>query len=242
MKPAIMNAFIKRIIRRKTWTSNKKAITQVLTPRCRRDGIPEHGRFTPKEIERVITQAESNTKELVPHFKDFDNPGNYYMEYGGLINLATYRALVKEGVDSDYAMNLVGDIIWQVLVNTKGIIPLVDPLKRKLARWRTRDPVAYLGKRLEDGLKSPFSEPGYKIKLYRDKDVYHEDIYSCPVYDFYAQFGQEEMTLFRKTWCTFDYAAAENLVEGGKYQREHTLSDGDDVCDMRWFITSESSD
>ena len=46
----------------------------------------------------------------------------------------------------------------------------------------------------------------------------------------------EEMTLFRKTWCTFDYTSAEYAVEGGKYQRKHTLSDGDEVCDMRWFI------
>ena len=58
----------------------------------------------------------------------------------------------------------------------------------------------------------------------------------CPVYDFYKQFGQEEMTLFRKTWCTFDYTSAEYAAEGGKYQRKHTLSDGDEVCDMRWFI------
>jgi len=44
------------------------------------------------------------------------------------------------------------------------------------------------------------------------------------------------MTLFRKAYCTYDYAVAEYLVEGVTYQREHTLSEGDEVCDMRWTI------
>ena len=114
---------IKRIIRKMAWTAKKKTIIQVLTPRCRLDGMPEYGRFISRDIEQIILQAHSNIKELTPHFSDF-----------------------------------------------------------------------------------------------------------------YKQFGKEEMTLFRKTWCTYDYAAAEHLVEGGKYQRKHTLSDADELCDMRWSI------
>lgn len=122
-----------------------------MTPRCRENGIPEHGRFIPMEIERIILQTETNIVELLPYFKDHESIGNYLNTYGGFVDLAIYRALVKEMVEPSYAMDL-------------------------------------------------------------------------------------EMTLFRRTWCTFDYSVAELLVEGGKYQREHTLSDGDEVCDMRWFI------
>lgn len=185
-------------IRRAAWSAKKKTIKQILQSRCRRDGIPEYGRFTPREIEQIIHQANLNIKELMPHFVDHDNIGNYLMEYGGLLDLAIYRVLINEMVDTDYAMGLIGDMIWQARVNAKGLIPIIDPLRMKIAKLTTQNPMGYLEKRLRDGMKYPYSKPGYKIEFYRDK--------------------------------------AEYLVEGGKYQREYTLSDGDEVCDMRWFI------
>ncbi len=232
---------IRYIIRKAAWSAKKKTIKQVLTPRCRRDGMPEHGRFTPREIEQIIYQANLNIKELMPFFINHENIGNYLMEYGGLLDLAIYRAMVKAKIDPGYAMNLVGDMIWQARVNAKGLVPIIDPLRVKLAKLTTNDPMAFLEKRLKDGMKYPYSKPGYKIEFYRDENVYCMSIYSCPVFDFYRQFGQQEITLFRKTWCTFDYAVAEHLVEGGKYQRKHTLSDGDEVCDMRWFIEGDGA-
>lgn len=145
-----------------------------------------------------------NVKELTPYFNNLDNIGNYINEYGGLIDLAIYRALVKEKIDSNYAMNLVGDMMWQARVNAKGHTPIIDPLRMKLAKLTTKDPMAFLEKRLRDAMKYPYGKPGYKIDFYKDKNVYCMDIYSCPVFDFYKQFGEEEMNLFRKTWCTFD--------------------------------------
>ena len=195
--------------------------------------MPEYGRFISRDIEQIIFQAHSNIKELTLYFSGFDNIGNYLWEYLGLIDLAIHRALVKERIDPDYAMNLVGDMIWQSRVNANSLIPIIDPLKLKLAKIMTKNPMAFKEKCLKDGMKFPYSEPGYKVELYKDKNVYCLYFYSCPLFDFYKQFGKKEMTLFRKTWCACDYAAAEHLVEGGKYERKHTLSDGDEVCYMR---------
>jgi hypothetical protein len=231
----------KYMIRKAAWAAKKKTIKQALASRCRRDGIPEHGRFTPKEIKQIILQADSNIRELMPYFIDLDNTGNYQNEYVGLLDLAIYRALVGKKTDPDYAARLVADMQWQAVVNAKGLIPVIDPLRKKLQKLTTKDSMAYLEKRLLAMMKYPYGEPGYEIEFYRDKDVFCMNIYSCPVYDFYKQFGQEERTFFRKTWCTFDYTAAENVVEGGKYARNHTLSDGDEVCDMRWFIEGDSA-
>jgi len=232
----MLKTLIKQIIRKIAWAAKKKTIIQILASRCRRDGMPEYGRFTSREIKQIIFEANLNIKELMPYFNDLDNIGNYQNEYAGLLDLAIYRALVKEKIDPNYAMNLVGDMMWQGVVNAKGSIPIIYPLRKKLNKLTTKDPMTYLEKHLKDNMKYPYSEPGYKIEFYKDKNVYCMDIYSCPVFDFYKQFGQEEMTLFRKTWCTFDYTAAEYAVKGGRYQRKHTLSDGDEVCDMRWFI------
>lgn len=235
----MLKSFIERIIRNVAWKAKKKTIIQILGSRCRKDGLPEYGRFTAKEIEQIILQASLNVKDLMPYFKDLENIGNYQNEYVGLLDLAIYRALIKYNIEPNYAMNLVGDMMWQGVLNAGGLIPIIDPLRKKLMKFKTKDPMAYLGKRLKSVMNYPYSRPGYKIKLYIDKDVYCMDIYSCPVFDFYNQFGAEEITLFRKTWCTFDYTSAEYIVEGGKYQREHTLSDGDGVCDMRWSITKK---
>ena len=121
-------------------------------------------------------------------------------------------------------------------MNSKGLIPIIDPIKKRLLKLSTKEPISFLEKRLKEMMKYPFSKPGYKIEFYKDNKIFCMDVYTCPVYDFYKQFGKEEMILFRRTWCTFDYTAAEHVVEGGKYERKHTLSDGDKVCDMRWYI------
>ena len=228
---------IKQIIRIQVWTIKKKTVTQVLTPRCRRDGEPEYGRFTETDIDRIIQHAKSIIPELMPHFKDLPNIGNYVMAYSAMVDLAIYRALLREKVDPAYATNLIGDINWQFVRNTSGYYRL----KKKLIALKTKDPIERMGIFLSDMLKFPYGKPGYRAELSKEGNVYHMNFYSCPVYDFYKQFGNEELTLFRKVFCTYDYAAAERLIEGGRYQREHTLSDGDEVCDMRWFIVDTSS-
>ncbi len=233
----MLKSLTKQITRSVIWKAKKKTIVQTLPSRCRKDGMPEYGRFTPREIKQIIIQTNFNIKELIPYFNDTDNIGNYQNTYVGLVDLAIYRALVKKGITRDYATNLVADMMWLAAVNAKGMIPIIDPLRKKLTKLRSKDSMTYLGKRLKSMLKYPYSEPGYKTEFYLTENVYHMDIYSCPVFDFYNQFREEEMAFFRKTWCTFDYTAAENVVEGGKYQREHTLSNGDKICDMRWFIS-----
>jgi hypothetical protein len=225
-------AFIKKIIRRLVWKATKKSVMQVLTPRCKRDGEPEYGRFTPSDIERIIQQANLNVEELLPYLQNLDNIGNYLNVYVSLVDLAIYRTLVREGLSPSYAINLTGDINWQLGVNTSGYFQL----KKNLMALKTGEPKDLTGKFLEDMLKFPFGEPGYQVDFYQDNNTYYMNIYSCPVFDFYKQFGKEEMTVCRKVFCTYDYAVAERIGERCRYERKHTLSDGDEVCDMRWSI------
>jgi hypothetical protein len=233
----MIKAFTKKIVRNTIWRVKKKTIAQTLVSRCRKEGIPEFGRFTPREIKEIINQTNLNIKKLIPFFVDTNIIGNYQNTYVGLVDLAIYRSLIKHGITPEYATNLVADMMWLATVNAKGLIPVIDPLRKRLTKLRSKDSMSYLEKRLKSMLKYPYSEPGYKTELNQVDNVFHMDIYSCPVFEFYNQFGEEEMIFLQKTWCTFDYTAAENIIEGGKYQREHTLSEGDEVCDMRWFIS-----
>ncbi|MHB8139071.1 MAG: L-2-amino-thiazoline-4-carboxylic acid hydrolase [Smithellaceae bacterium] len=227
---------IKYIIRIITWRVMKNALMQILPSRCKRDGIPEYGRFTPREIQRITSQAQLNIEELMPNFNDLENIGNYQNAYLGLLSLATYRALRKESIESTYAMNIVGDMQWQAYMNNQGIVPIIDPIRKKWLKISKKDSITILEKRLKQMMKYPYSKPGYQSEFYKDNQVICWDFYSCPMHDFYKQFRKEEMTLFRRTMCTFDYSVAEHGVEGGKYEREHCLADGDKVCDMRWSV------
>ena len=228
---------LKQVVRKQVWAVKRKTVIQVLTPRCRRDGEPEYGRFTSQDIERIIQQATINLAGLQPFFKDLPNLGNYTMAYSAMIDLAYYRALNAETVDPGYTIRLIGDINWQYVISTSGYYRL----KKKLIAARTRDPIERMGLFLRDMLKFPYGEPGYQAELTREGDTFRMNFYTCPLYDYFKQFGEEELTLFRKVFCTYDYAAAERLIEGGRYEREHTLSDGDAVCDMRWFIAEPVS-
>jgi len=100
----------KKIIRKIAWSAKKKTISQILMSRCRRDGMPEYGRFTNKEIKQIILQANSNVNELMPYFHNLDDVGNYQNEYVGLIDLAIYRALLTANIERNYAVTLVGDM------------------------------------------------------------------------------------------------------------------------------------
>lgn len=80
-----------------------------------------------------------------------------------------------------------------------------------------KNPLNFLEKHLRDGMKYPNGEPGYSTELYKDGNVQCIDIYTCPVYDSYKQFGQEEMRLFRRICCTYDYSVSELHVENGRY-------------------------
>ena len=52
MRSTMLKTLVKQIIRKIVWTAKKKTIIQILTSRCRRDGMPEYGRFTSREIEK----------------------------------------------------------------------------------------------------------------------------------------------------------------------------------------------
>ena len=46
--------------------------------------------------------------------------------------------------------------------------------------------------------------------------------------------------MFQRSWCTYDWALTYAMVGGGfqqkgYHERPHTMSKGDDVCDMCWY-------
>ena len=150
----------------------------------------------------------------------------------GVFSLALYQALRSTVNDKEYAIALATDVIWRGYEQSLG-------LSRLIARLVTRDPKKQMRIMLQMGLRYPFSRPDYDWKVQPDPDAFAVDFYRCPVFDYFQTQGEEALAFFRKSWCTLDFPLAESMVRGGRYERPHTLSEGDEVCDMRWIVDKE---
>ena len=76
----------------------------------------------------------------------------------------------------------------------------------------------------------------------REGDQIHTHWTHCPPQAFVRELVQAvgdrgEVEAFRRSWCEYDWPGADLIAADGRsghYERTHTLSEGDSVCDMCW--------
>ena len=189
---------------------------------------PARGRVTRDQLDRVLRQTWQAYDALAPGAQvgRLKTRGNRQNVLLGVFSLAVWRALLAEGIDRPYATELVTDLAWKIY--EKWVV-----LPRLAARCTHRDPQQQMNLMLRMFLRFPFSRPGYNWQARPEAGAFALDIYRCPVRDYLASQGEEEF--MRNSWCTLDFALAQVMTQGGHYQRPHTLTAGDRVCDMTWF-------
>ena len=193
---------------------------------------PRKGRFTAADQNRVLESMLQHLETLLPkaNIERFETLGSRMNVTLGVASLAMYKALLDEGVERNYAIELFTDVAWKVYEKF-----LVMP--RLLARLVTHKPQERMNFMLHAFLRFPFNQPGYQWKV-KPLDEDHQgeglriDFYRCPVRDYLREMGEESFVL--NSWCTLDFALAQAMVKGGRYERPHTLSAGDPLCDMTW--------
>jgi len=185
----------------------------------------------PSDVGRILDRAQSNIDDLQSSTVAQDSWANFRMVFLGLTHLAIYRALLNEGTKKDYATDLIGDIAWKTVTESRR-----TKIGKSIIRLITGDPHKQLGMQLRFLGRFATSPPGYESELSSDADAHYWDFYRCPPLEFYRTQGEEALEMFRNTWCKIDFATAEWMAKGAKYERPHTLSEGDDVCDMRWYV------
>jgi hypothetical protein len=129
---------------------------------------------------------------------------------------------------------------WKLYIRFLG-------LPKAIARFRTSDPQGQMNIVLRMFNRFPFSargRPGYEFKTWQaEVDRFITAWTYCPPLAFVRQYVDDhgdrgEVQAFFRSWCQFDWALAQTIVEGtglpGWYQRPHTLSQGDPICDMIW--------
>lgn len=190
---------------------------------------PRQGRFTRSDLNRILDAMIQHFETLLPkaNIRRFETLGGRMNVMLGVASLAMYKALLDDGIERDYAIELFTGVAWKVY--EKFVV-----VPRLLARLTTRDPQKRMNFMLHAFLRFPFNRPGYqwKVKSQGKGEGFQVDFYRCPVRDYFREMGEEDFLL--NSWCTLDFALAQAMVKGGHYERPHTLSAGDALCDMTW--------
>jgi len=134
-----------------------------------------------------------------------------------------FRALLADGIERNYAIELVGDACWKIY-GQWGRIP------GTVARLRTRDPVRRMQTSVDMFLRFPFNRPGYRNEDRPEPAGRALDMLRCPVAEYLASHEASDLTL--GSWCNLDFPLAHQW--GGTLERHSSLAGGADRCDFRF--------
>lgn len=215
-----------------------RAFRWALVGRERDPARPEEGRFTPSDADRLLADAwrELDDLAVAAGLDRYPRLGTRLNAYLSLATLAGYRALRRAGVDRERAISVTGDAGWDVY-------QAMIRIPRAAARMACRRPRGRMSFIIRTLLRFPFAPPadpeapGYRVRAWSDGAGMHTHWTRCPPLDVFREAcGEGELEVFARSWCRFDFAAAEAMVAGGRFRRPLVLSAGDPVCDMTWSV------
>jgi hypothetical protein len=192
---------------------------------------PSRGRFRRADVDRILAETWVRVGALLPLAKldRVGSVGSRQNAFLAVVSLAAYRSLVAEGVARDYATELCADVGWSIYAWW------VKP-PRLFARLRFRDPQKQMNFVLRTWLAYPFRPPGYERRVWAEPGRLCTDWSRCPPLEVVRALGDaDDVAFFRGMWCAYDYAVAREITPHGHFERQHLLSAGDAVCDMRWY-------
>jgi hypothetical protein len=219
IKAFLQKIFIKRLFK---WAGNRALVGKYIDR-----SAPHKGRFVRADLERILESTMGYFEALMrkARIRRFETLGSRMNVMLGVASLAMYKALLSEGIAPSYATELFTDVAWKVY--EKFVV-----LPRLIGRLVRRESQARMNFMLHAFLTFPFNRPGYQWKVKSEQGAFQVDFSRCPVRDYFHEMGEEDFMF--NSWCTLDFALAQVMVPGGNYQRPHTLSAGDPLCDMTW--------
>lgn len=207
---------------------------------------PEASRFLRSDVDAFLEDVWQRVAVLLREegLDQIPTIGNRHNVFLGALTIAAYHSLLERGVEQQYAMQLFADVGWKVYERMLKI-PFF------FARVRTRDPQRRMDLVLTALMRFPFSapgEPGYDVQAWSEAGRFYTHWTYCAPLGFVKRYVERhgdrgELEAFYQSWCLYDWPAADILAGGqagehGHYERPHTLSRGDTVCDMCWSATS----
>jgi hypothetical protein len=235
------------------WQAAVKLVARYLVRRAARQALqgrlldphePGRGRWLRADVRAFLEATWRRVDDLLPAacLERLPTYGNRLNVFMAIVTTAAYREMLDRGVSREYATTLVADVGWKIYawMLTASATP---------ARVLTRSPRRRLEWTLKLLMRFPFSapgKPGYEVKAWRQGEAFFTHWTHCPPQAFVrslveAEEDRGELEAFYRTWCLYDWAGADLLAgDGGNghYERPHTMSRGDAVCDMCWWARS----
>jgi len=235
-RPSLGWRVVRRLIRRELRRTCQRHLGNRTLRHANGDGL----RWLPDDIERFLATLDRTAGEMreIAELHSLPDAGSRLMVELAIYTMAADAALRRHGVETNCAHSIVADIGWNLYHRMLRLSSLP-------ARILSRDP----GRRLRWTIRAllffpfrPVGAPGYETRIFRVGDDLHTHFTHCPPQSFarIASMQCEDPELleaFRQSWCLYDWPGADVIAsdgERGHYQRPHTLSAGDQVCDMCW--------
>lgn len=232
-----------RVMRFLVRQAARRAAYQTLEGRLIERDRPERGRLLRHDVDEILEHAGRKLDQLLleANLERLPTRGNRHNTLLALFTIAAYHAVVERGIEATYAAELVSDVGWKLYARLV-VVP------KFIARILRRDPQKQIDLVLRMFMIYPFSSPGrpgYECRAWSEANRFCTFWTHCPphqaVRDHVERHGDGgELEAFRRSWCSYDWALTYALLDGGferkgHYERPHTMSAGDDVCDMYWY-------
>ena len=205
----------------KPWAGWAARSALVGRPRSRRD--PARGRFRRADVRRMLRGAWARFDRLRAELPAEPTAGSRLNVMLAALTLAMLDAVVDQGVERNYAVELVGDAAWRIYAQW-GRVP------RLVARLVTNDPARRMRICVNTFLRFPFNRPGYRYQDRPEPAGRALDMLRCPVADYLGAHGASDLAV--GAWCNLDFELAR--MWGGTLERHGSLAAGDPRCDFRF--------
>jgi hypothetical protein len=188
---------------------------------------PSAGRFTSRDVRRLLRTAWSNFDRLAPDLPHEPTLGSRQNVVLACLTLSMLEAFVDEGIQRAHAIELVGDICWKIYAQW-GRIP------RTTSLLLTRDPAKRMRLSVDAFLRFPFNRPGYRYEDVSEPQGRALNMLRCPVADYLGAHGASDLTV--GSWCNLDFQLAH--MWGGTLERHGSIAGGAQRCDFRFRATT----
>jgi hypothetical protein len=226
----------------------RRAMREVLQGRLLDPDAPERGRWLRADVKKFREATWRRVDDLLPSagLEELPTFGNRLNVFMAVVTTCAYRELIDQDVSREYAATLVADVGWKIYAWMLAASALP-------ARLLTRSKQRELEWTLKLLMRFPFSapgSPGYEVEAWGGDSAFHTHWTHCPPQAFVRRLVEEgedrgELEAFYRSWCLYDWAGADLIIDDGDhghYERPHTMSRGDPVCDMCWWSKSPDRD
>lgn len=210
-----------------------------LTGLPRNPDTPDIEQLTRTDIKLLVAEMRTTARKLIlaADLKLLKSRGNRFNAILGLYHVALYRGLCKQGLEDAYAIKVCSDVGWSLYAGaTRYLYWLVRPFV-----WNKQKQINAILRML---MIFPFNQDknGYQFTVKKEADHLRTDWSQCVVLESIKRAGDEaDLNFFRNSWCQYDFKFPGLISRDGYYEREHTLSSGDQVCDMKWYAKKPGS-